>query len=363
MAQNTRRIAVFVSPHGFGHAARATAVMAALQALAPDPGFEVFTTVPRWFFADSLGETAFGYHECLTDLGLVQRTPFMEDIAGTIRALDDLLPFRPAVVDALAARIRQLGCRMVLCDIAPLGIAVARRAGLPAVLVENFLWDWIYQGYGDAALDRHGAYLAALFAQADYHVQATPACLPRPADLHAAPVSRAPRTVPAQMRQALAVEAGQKMLLLTLGGVRGGFPSLKALAARDDVCFVIPGASPAPDFRGNLRLLPHRSSFFHPDLMAAADAVAGKLGYSTVAELYYAGAPFAYVWRERFRESAPLGAFVSAEMAGFGIAPDAFESGAWLERLDELLSLPPRPRQEENGATQIARFMLAHWPA
>lgn len=54
MTMSTRCIAYFVSPHGFGHAARSCAIMSALQAREPGIGLEIFTTVPRWFFAESL---------------------------------------------------------------------------------------------------------------------------------------------------------------------------------------------------------------------------------------------------------------------------------------------------------------------
>jgi hypothetical protein len=48
-----KRIAYFVSPHGFGHAARAAAVMEALSEIDTGVQFEIFTTVPFWFFRDS----------------------------------------------------------------------------------------------------------------------------------------------------------------------------------------------------------------------------------------------------------------------------------------------------------------------
>ncbi|HYQ61402.1 MAG TPA: hypothetical protein VEP29_10130, partial [Desulfatiglandales bacterium] len=48
------RIACFISPHGYGHAARATAVMEALHHLDPEKEFEIFTEVPEWFFHHSL---------------------------------------------------------------------------------------------------------------------------------------------------------------------------------------------------------------------------------------------------------------------------------------------------------------------
>lgn len=67
-------MAYFISPHGFGHAARAAAVIGALQELHPAFRFEIFTTVPYWFFEDSLA-CHLGYHSLGTDVGLGQKTP------------------------------------------------------------------------------------------------------------------------------------------------------------------------------------------------------------------------------------------------------------------------------------------------
>ena len=67
-------IAYFISPHGYGHAARAAGVMEAVHELNPSIRFEIFTKVPSWFFDDSSSGN-FGYHSLLTDIGLVQRTP------------------------------------------------------------------------------------------------------------------------------------------------------------------------------------------------------------------------------------------------------------------------------------------------
>ncbi|MBC2715495.1 MAG: hypothetical protein HF978_09310 [Desulfobacteraceae bacterium] len=47
-------IAYFVTFHGFGHAARASAVMNAIYARWPFVHFEIFTQTPEWFFKDSL---------------------------------------------------------------------------------------------------------------------------------------------------------------------------------------------------------------------------------------------------------------------------------------------------------------------
>ena len=76
---NVKRIAYFVSPHGFGHAARAAAVMQAISEIDASVEFEIFTTVPSWFFQDSMS-ASFNCHAVLTDIGLVQKTAFQADV-------------------------------------------------------------------------------------------------------------------------------------------------------------------------------------------------------------------------------------------------------------------------------------------
>ena len=50
--------------------------------------------------------------------------------------LAELLPYSEELLNDLARQCA--GCRFILADIAPLGIAVAQRTGIPSVLVENF---------------------------------------------------------------------------------------------------------------------------------------------------------------------------------------------------------------------------------
>jgi hypothetical protein len=104
-------------------------------------------------------------------------------------------------------------------------------------------------------------------------------------------------------------------------------------------------------------LLPHRSSFFHPNLVNACDAVIGKVGYSTLAEVYHAGLPFGYVGRLDFRESPILTAYIAQHMQGIAITPAQFDDGSWLSQLPQLLALPRLTRHEPNGADQAAHFI------
>ena len=352
------RLAYFITPHGFGHAARAAAIMVALQELDPTIQFDIFTQVPRWFFQNSLVQNFRYYHVC-TDIGLVQTTSLREDLPATVQRLETFLPFDPALVTTLAALLRSASCVLVLCDIAPLGIVAGRAAGRPSVLVENFTWDWIYQGYvqEEPRLVKHIAYLRTVFTAADYHIQTEPVCCPCPADLTSLPVSRKPQRSAQQTRARLGIPIPAQAVLLTMGGVPEPYAFLSQLQHCHDIAFVVLGAGDALEKRDNVVLLPHRPEVFPPDLVYACDAVVSKAGYSILAEAYHAGVPFGYVVRQRFREAPVLASYIMAHMRGLAIAEPEFYSAAWLARLPDLLALPCQPQRETRGAEQIARFV------
>jgi len=352
-------LAYFITPHGFGHAARACAVMAAAQRHIPDLHWEIFTRTPDWFFAESLAGP-YTLHPTDTDVGLAQVDALRADLPATVERLAGLLPFAPEKVEALAAQVNSLGCRAVLCDIAPLGIAVAQAANVPSVLVENFTWVDIYAEYlaECPALLPFSEQMAHWFAAADFHIQTAPVCQPAAnATLTVPPVSRSPRSGRAAVRAHLAIPDGAPLLLITMGGVDFQHSYLERLARFPHVHFVLPGNHTATGAPPNVHLLSPRSGIFHPDIVAASDGVVGKIGYSTLAEVYAAGVPYGYVPRPRFRESDVLAAFVEKEMAGFAIPADELSDGRWIERVPHLLALPQHMDERGNGADQIARFL------
>ncbi len=353
------RLAVFVSAHGFGHATRAAALLEALTELRPDSAFEIFTQAPAWLFQESL-PGPFRIHPTDVDVGLVQRDPFHEDLPATLARLQAYWPFPQERVQALADAVRDLGCQAVLCDIAPLGLAVARRAGLPGILVENFTWDWIYQGYlaqcPELAPFVEG--LAQVFAQADLHIQTEPICRPVPG-AHRVPIlGRGPRRPRPQVREMLEVPLEVPLVLVTAGGVPWSPQSLAPLAADPSVHYLLGGVAFQGEMPANVHRLERSTGLYHPDVVAACNAVVGKIGYSTLAEVHAAGVPFGYVVRPGFREAEVLARFARAHLPGLPIQPDAFLSGAWVSAVPRLLALDPVPPAPRTGPAQAARLVL-----
>ena len=351
-------IACFITPHGFGHAARAAAVVGALRELVPDLHPHLFTTVPRWFFSESMGMD-FTLHRLETDVGLVQRGPLGEDLPATVARLRVLYPPDEALVARLAGRMSRLGCRLVLCDISPLGIAMARAAGVPCVLVENFTWGWIYRGCTarEPALLPFAELLDGLVDGADLRLQAQPVCLPVSGATQVGPISRRPRASRAVTREALGIAPRRPAVLVTMGGIPHGGFAVKPLLDAPGVEFILAGAARRRRRVGNVLLLPHHSGLYHPDLVAAADAVVGKIGYSTVAETCRSRVPYGFVPRAGFRESAVLARWLVDRGRGLRIDPAAFASGKWVHRITDLLDLGRPPERFPDGARAAAQLI------
>lgn len=353
-----RRIACFISPHGFGHAARAAAVMEKLGVCYPPCHFDIFTTVPPQFFEDSLS-VSYSLHQVKTDVGLVQQSAFAEDWDQTLKCLNDFLPFDGTVVSDLARMLIRNRCQLILCDIAPLGIAVGLQSAVATVLIENFTWDSIYAGYPAKAakMESHIDYLRRMFASADHKIQTEPVCFRRNATLTVGPVSREFRSERAETRRRLRIPSSQNAVLISTGGIPQRFQFLDRLASFQDACFILPGGSQSTEFRDNMVLLPHHSDYYHPDLVNASDVVIGKAGYSTIAEVYAAGVPFGYVPRRHYPESLGLIEFIDKNMDGVALRTEDFNSGCWLETLPLLLAMPRRQRRQCNGAEEIAVYI------
>jgi hypothetical protein len=350
------RLAAFITPHGLGHATRAIAVMEALQRRLPALRIDLFTTVDEQIFAQTLRQ--FTMHRVVTDVGLVQPNALHGDLPATVRALDRLLPFSEELLTSLAGQIAE--CDAVLCDIAPLGIAAADRAGIPSVLLGNFTWDWIYRPYISQcpALDRHAMQLAEIYRLATLRIVTEPGCESVPGAAVCPPVFRRIRTHRNEIREQLGA-GNRKIILISLGGIGFALNPWPELADYPDCLFILAGQEHQRQLTSNCLTLPRHGPWHHPDLIGSADLVLFKSGYSTTAECLQAGTRALCIGRPGFAESDILASFITTRLGGTMLNESEFVSGAWLRQLPELLALPrPRPATE-NGADTAADLVEA----
>ncbi len=354
-------IAYFISSHGYGHAARACAVMERLNALQASSHFLIFTQVPQWFFEDSLPEVHFTYIPTFTDVGFVQKSPFEIDFPGTIRVLRAHLPFPPEEIHRLARELSARNCRAVFSDVPALGLLVAHEAGLPSILIENFTWDWLYRHYAGQRPDfsEFADYLARQYALATLHIKAKPFTFFSAKARTVSPVARYPRHSAEETRRALGIPTAAKAVLISTGGIKTRHRFMDRLKLLKDIYFIIPNDVAQKYTDGNLIVLPHHSEFFHPDLVQAADLLVCKSGYSTVAEAYLLHKPLLLITRPDFPESPFIEAFVRENFVHRFVTPQQFTAGQWLEALETLVRATSNAAEKPlrpNGAEEIVRL-------
>lgn len=352
-------LAFFITSHGFGHASRASAVINALASINKQYSFTIVTSIPEWFLQRSL-EVPFEYLRLETDVGLIQQSPMHENLEATFQTLDSFYPISDENIHFIGRLLKRNNVSAVCCDIAPMGIEIGRALDLPSILIENFTWDWILSGYPEyrKRLQSHINYFEDVFTTADLHLQAQPNCNIVDTATTVEPISRKPRSTVEHTRDELNVDINEPLVMITMGGIKDSTDYLAQLSDYDRYRFLIPGGGDEYTADGNLILLPHHSRFYHPDLIRASDAIVGKLGYSTLAEVYHADIPFLYVPRPTFPESPPMEAFVNEHMISRRIDSNTFKSCNWVEHLPEVLSYSSgKAGLRENGADSAARHI------
>jgi hypothetical protein len=352
-------VAWFITPHGLGHAARAAAIITACARRRPDLCHHLFTTVPERFFADSLGDVEHAMHLSPCDVGMVQRTPFVEDVDATVRAVATLPLDDGPRLDRVVATVRATGSVVVVSDISPVGLVVARRLGVPGILVANFTWDWIYRGYGEPRLAAAADRLAEIFTSATLTIATEPVCENLAGARRVAPVSRPPRLGPAEVRRRLGLGPDRRVVLISVSGLDGATLDDRALQLPPAATAVIADGRDAVVVRPATAATPPATGLYHPDLVAASDLVIGKLGYSTVAEVFHAGAAFAYLRRPRFPESPVLEAFVRGRIPSEPLAADWPGDPTSAQVVEGLLARPRPAASRPNGAEAAAELILA----
>lgn len=319
----------------------------------PQGKVTALTTVPDFLF-DELPRARFERVDFACDVGLAQRSPTEIDFPETVRSLTSFWRNRERLAQEAAAVLRRRGCDMVVCDIAPLGVLAAERAGLPVALIENFTWDWIYRGLNgkNADLETFADDFAQIYARVGLHIQAEPICLPRPGCQRVGPISRPIKQDRVTLRKRLNKGDQDRLVLITMGGLATSWDALDPLLARPETTFLIPGQRGS---RGNVVGLGMGSEFYHPDWVAAADLVVGKLGYSTVTELIQAGTPLAFLDRPDFPESAVLSRYLSESLSVAEVVD--FHSETWLEELPQWAALARKPARQLTGAREAATLL------
>ncbi len=355
-------ILFYVSGHGFGHATRTAALIEAVCARS-ERSVAVRSEAPQWIFTQRAPQVRCS--AAPIDVGLLQPNGLDLDLAASLDAHEAFGAAWESSVEREARWISDAGAELVVADIPALAFVASERAGVRAVGVANFGWDWILDEYTAdeprwaPIVSRH----REAYATAD-HLFRLPLCeemssFPRVTD---APllVNRSRLDVDG-CRRVVGIDPNEsrRVVLVSFGGLGEAQIAGTTDTDLDDYLFVGIGPRPA-GFGGRWLRVASSPAIPHEQLICAADAVIGKPGFSTVAEILAHERRFLYLARNHFRENEIL----TRELASIGCAREMprgdFSSGRWRSHLDALFDQPPPlAAPAADGADRIADALLS----
>jgi L-arabinokinase len=349
----------YISGHGFGHASRSIELINALADRRPDLDLVIRSDVAPWLVRSTARpHVTLESAEC--DTGIVQIDSLRLDEAETVRRAAAFMATFPERVRDEAARLRARRVRLVVADIPALGIAAASEAGVPAVALGNFSWDWAYAAYpGGAAVAEA---IAEAYRRADLALRLPLwggfAAFRTIVDLPF--IARRSHRDPDETRAALDLPSGEPLALVSFGGYGVAGVDLDALQAIDGFRILVSASTPFGGWGRTLadvgrrgRLIPvdepalFARGFRYEDLVRAVDVVVTKPGYGIIAECAANDTAMLYTSRGRFVEYDVLVAGIGRYVRAAFISQDDLFAGRWGDHLTRLLAAPPpteRPR-------------------
>ena len=352
----------YVSGHGFGHASRQIEIINALGSrLPPDVAIVVRSTAaPRLF--ERTVTVPFTLISGETDTGVIQHDSLRLDEAGTVRQAGAFYGTFDARVEAETRILWEHAARLVISDAPPLACAAAARAGVPNIVVSNFTWDWIYEGYAGLFMTQAPHVLPTI--REAYRSAASGWRLPMHGGFATVPqiddvpfVARHSRRARADVLSGLRIPADRPLVLVSFGGFGVNEFDLSAADARDDCTILITRwQEDTPPPTGVACIDEQRMytlGFRYEDLVAAADVVVTKPGYGIISECIANDTALLYTSRGHFVEYQVLVAEMPKYLRCSFIEQEALLAGRWRDSLDVLRASPPPPEHPRTDGAEV----------
>jgi L-arabinokinase len=357
----------YISGHGFGHASRCIELLNTLADTDPRLRIVVRSQASSWLIRHT-ARPAIELEPVECDTGVVQIDSLRLDEEETIGRASRFMDTLPARAAAEAAALESLGATLVLADIPALGIAAGRRAGLPAVALGNFSWDWAYAAYdrGRPVADA----IARVYAEASLALR-LPLwggfdAFPRVRDLPF--IARRSKRDPIETRAAFGLALDEPLVLVSFGGYGAEGLDLDAVSRVAGYRIVMSSRTPlaergAGSSSGALVWLDESAMYArgyrYEDLVRASDVVVTKPGYGIISECAANDTAILYTSRGHFIEYGVLVAGMDRYVRAAYIDHADLFAGRWGPHLDRLLAQPPpTERARVDGADVAAEILL-----
>ncbi len=349
---------VDISAHGLGHLAQTAPVLNALRPLLPGLRLSLRSGLPLSRL-EARVEGEFAHIPEARDFGFLMHNAVDIDRAASAQRYREFHADWSQRVATEADELRRREVDALLCNAAYLPLAAAAEAGIPAVGMSSLNWaDMFAHYFGDEAWAApiHAQILEAYNAAVAF-LRFAPG-LPMPdfkRRIALGPVARSGQNDRKYFSNLLGLDESRRWLLVAMGGM--DFPlATERLPARDDVCWLLPGA-PDGFSRGDLRGFDPAEARF-ADLLASVDAVITKPGYGTFVEAACAGTPIVYLEREDWPETPHFAAWLKQYGRAAAIGREMLQAGSFLPTIESLWRQPAPARPDPTGGVEAARQLL-----
>lgn len=363
-------IVFYISGHGFGHASRQIEVVNALFAARSDLRIVIRSSAARWLFDRTLRGPA-ELRDAVCDTGAVQRGSLEVDVEETIRQAAAFHAQLEPRIDEEARLLESVGAELVIADVPPLAFAAAHRAGVPAIALANFTWDWIYEGYAGAVAFGEAPWLIERLR--GWYAEATEAWrLPLAGGFESFAritewpfIARHAQHAPEAVRARLGLPADERLLLVSFGGFgASGFDLAQAAAALRGLARVVITSSDdrlagVPDVLRVDEPALYGSGLRYEDLVSAVDIVLSKPGYGIVSECVANRTRLLFTSRGRFREYDIFVDQMPRYLPCEFLDQEALVAGRWRPSVERLLAQADVPPAPTDGAARAAERILA----
>ena len=353
-------LVVSISGHGFGHAAQTAPVLNLLHILKPELRITVRSAVPLAHLRARI-HAPFTHLPGEGDIGMLMSSALDVRIEESRTAYRTRHADWDARVADEAHLLRELGADMVLSNVGYLALAGAQLAGIPNAALCSLNWSDIYRHYfGDDAI---AAQIQDCYAHADAFLRATPGmAMDDPSTMlrtglpnliPVLPIAATGINRRAELNRHLKLSAGEKLVLVSLGGITSRLPIERW-----------------PRIEGVRWLVQQSWQVWHPDaiileslpmsfgdLLASSDALVCKHGYGSFVEAASCGVPVLYVSRADWPESPALIAWLQQHGLCREVPREVLEQGMIAEVLEEIWNAPRPMPVIPQGAQQVAEWL------
>ena len=358
-----RHIAYYVTAHGYGHGVRSCDILGALLAAHPGLKITVTTDLPESFLRSRLAmaDGRLAVRPGAFDVGMVQKDSIRVDVGATLDEALELVAERDKLIDYEAEMLRGEGADLVVADIPSIPIEAAAEAGVPAVAVGNFSWDWIYAPF--AARDPRWRTAIRMFAEGYRQAKLllklpfSPAMPVFPKHVDIPLLAKPGRARRGEIAALTGADERKRWVLLSFTTLDWNEAALRAVEQLGDYEFFTVKPLDWPG-RKNIHAIDRMKVGFS-DVLASSDVVVTKPGYGVLSDCVANAKPIAYAEREDFIEYPLLEKELKRFLKNVHVPAADLYAGRLGPALAEIEAAPaPKETLPAEGAEMAAKILM-----